>query len=216
MSVTGIPTKARALTFMFEAPNPKPQAKFQLPKLKKKCAHDPPFFEIIDEKISVSSPASEASASRSVPLFLVNPVSINLKNKRLSFASLRQIFTRIRKSFLLSASSASIQFAATEPEARTSCRTSSVLPIVLGRRFTNARTDSAKRIRSSKSRGLAPSSILGIGNWDLIYTGLRAWDLDFPLGNSHLRPRPLSVLHPPDHLPWSRRLRFPSASVSPF
>src|SRR5947208_7671695 len=117
MSVTGIPTKARALTFMFEAPNPKSQAKFQLPKLKKKCAHDPPFFEIIDEKISVSSRASEASASRSAPLFLVNPESISCKNKRLSFASLRQIFTRIRKSFLLSASSASIQFAATEPEA---------------------------------------------------------------------------------------------------
>src|SRR5437660_11580784 len=108
MSVTGIPTKARPLTFMFEAPNPKPQipnpksqAKFQVPKLQKKCAHDPPFFEIIDEKMSVSSRASEASASRSAPLFLVNPVSINRKNKRLSFASLRQIFTRIRKSFLL-------------------------------------------------------------------------------------------------------------------
>src|SRR5437763_14040150 len=210
MSVTGIPTKASLLTFIFEAPNPKPQipSKIATAKAQKKCAHDPPFFEIIDEKISVSSRASEASASRPAPLFLVNPVSISRKNKRLSFASLRQIFTRIRKSFLLSASSASIQFAATEPEARTSCRTSSVLPIVLGRRFTNPRTDSAKRnVRSSKSRGLAPSSI---GNWDLRVI----WDLepgiwDFSLGNWNLPLRPLSVLHPPDHRPSSRRLRFP-------
>src|SRR5439155_25294217 len=34
------------------------------------------------------------------------------------------IFARIRKSFLLNASSASIQLAATEPDARTSCRIS--------------------------------------------------------------------------------------------
>jgi hypothetical protein len=98
-----------------EIPTPKSQAKFNT-QAQKECSHDPPFFEMIDEKMRVSSRASEASASRSVPLFLVNPVSINRKNKRLSFASLRQIFRRIRKSFLLRASSASIQFAATEPE----------------------------------------------------------------------------------------------------
>jgi len=52
----------------------------------------------------------------------VEPVSTNRKNSRLSFASFRQILTRIRKSFLLNASSASIQLAATEPDARTNCR----------------------------------------------------------------------------------------------
>jgi len=52
----------------------------------------------------------------------VEPVSTNRKNSRLSFASFRQILTRIRKSFLLNASSASIQLAATEPDARTDCR----------------------------------------------------------------------------------------------
>jgi hypothetical protein len=46
----------------------------------------------------------------------VEAVSTNRKNNRLSFASFRQILTRITKSFLLKASSASIQFAATEPD----------------------------------------------------------------------------------------------------
>jgi hypothetical protein len=44
----------------------------------------------------------------------VEAVSTNRKNNGLSFASFRQILTRITKSFLLKASSASIQFAATE------------------------------------------------------------------------------------------------------
>jgi hypothetical protein len=39
----------------------------------------------------------------------------------------------MRKSFLLRASSASIQLAATEPDARTNCRTSSALLTVRGK-----------------------------------------------------------------------------------
>src|SRR5206468_11246723 len=125
---------------------------------------DHSLFEIIDEKIKVNSRASVASVSRATVLLLVNPASTSRRNSRLSFASLRQIFTRIRKSFLLSASSASIQFAATEPDARTNCRTSSVLLTVLGNCLTNARTDSANRnVRSSRSRAFAPASIFEFG-----------------------------------------------------
>ena len=126
------------------------------------------------EKISVSSRASFANASRFARLFLLKPASISRKNSRLSLASFRQIFTRIRKSFLLSASSASIQLAATEPDARTSCRTSSVLLTVLGNCLTKLRTDSANRnVRSSRSCRFPPSSILKLefcclfGDWDL-------------------------------------------------
>src|SRR5436190_10415631 len=91
-------------------------------------------------------------------------LQLTRRANRLSFASFRQIFARIRKSFLLKASSASIQLAATEPDARTNCRTSSVLLTVLGNCFTKVRTDSANRnVRSSRSRGLAPSSILELG-----------------------------------------------------
>jgi len=143
----------------FQIPIPKSQGKFnrQIPK---KTDHHP-LFEIVDEKIKVNSHPSAASASRVAILLFVKPVSTNRRNKRLSLASFRQIFTRIRKSFLLKASSASIQFAATEPDARTNCRTSSVLLIVLGNCFTNARTDSANRkVLSSKSRGFEPLSLL--------------------------------------------------------
>jgi hypothetical protein len=98
---------------------------------------------MIEEKISVSSRASAANASRLAALFFDKPESINRKKRRLSLASFRQIFARIKKSFLLKASSASIQLAATQPEARTSCRTSSALLIVLGNCFTNVRTNCA-------------------------------------------------------------------------
>src|SRR6266436_4121934 len=101
------------------------------------------FFEIIEEKISVSWRASSANLSQADAVAFAKPASTSRKNNRLSFASFRQILTRIKKSFLLSASSASIQLDATEPEARTNCRTSSQLLIVLGNSFTNARTDSA-------------------------------------------------------------------------
>ena len=131
---------------------------------------------MIDAKIKVNSRASLASASRLATLFFVRPVSTNRKNKRLSLASFRQIFARIRKSFLLKASSASIQFAATEPEARTNCLTSSVLLIVRGNCLTKARTDSANRnVRSSRSRGLAPFSI-GIWDFDPLF---EIWNLGF-------------------------------------
>src|SRR5438876_11988064 len=129
---------------------------------------------MIDEKIKVNSRASAPKLSRAATLFLDNPASTNREKRRLSFASLRQIFRRMRKSFLLRASSASIQLAATEPEARTNCRTSSILLIVLGNCFTNERTDSANRkVRSSRSRGLVPPSIwelefdLLLGIWSL-------------------------------------------------
>src|SRR5205814_7976055 len=112
-------------------------------------------------------------------IVFVRPVSTNRRNSRLSLASLRQIFARIRKSFLLKASSASIQFAATEPDARTNCRTSSLLLTVRGNSFTNARIDCANsNVRSSRSRGLAPSFILELEisffTWDL---ELGIWDL---------------------------------------
>ena len=131
---------------------------------------------MIEEKISVSSRASAANAPRLAALFLDTPESINRKKSRLSFASFRQIFTRIKKSFLLNTSSASVQFAATDPDARTSCLTSSVLLTVLGNCFTNVRTDWANlNVRSSRSRGLAPSSILDLGFGPLF--GI--WNLGF-------------------------------------
>src|SRR6202030_1400880 len=159
----------------FQVPIPKHQGKFQPKQIKKRRHHEPLDFEMIDEKISVSSRASAANTSRGAALALLRPVSISRRKSLLSFASFRQIFTRIRKSFLLKASSASIQFAATDPDARTSCLTSSVLLTVLGNCFTNVRTDSANRnVRSSRSRGFAPSSIfleLGVdrlfGLWNL-------------------------------------------------
>src|SRR5439155_19638684 len=96
---------------------------FQSAKNTKPKGHSPEDFEMIAEKISVSSRASFARLSRE--LSFASPASSSRKKGRLSFASFLQIFTRIRKSFLLSAWSASIQFAATDPEARTNWRTSS-------------------------------------------------------------------------------------------
>src|SRR4029077_5492663 len=132
---------------------------------------------------------------------------INLRNNRHSFASFRQIFSRIRKSFLLSASSASTQFAATEPDARTSCRTSSALLTVLGNGLTNARTDSANRnVRSSRSRRFAPSSIFAFWNF--------SWDLGFVTCDLRSRLlRPLSAPHPRGRLPRSARSRSPSVTA---
>ena len=170
----------------------------KIPKSKKRGCHYS-LFEMIDEKISTNSRPSAINASR--PLPFVDPVSTNRRNNRLSFASFRQIFTRIRKSFLLSASSASIQFAATEPDARISCRTSSALLIGLGNGFTNARTDSANRnVRSSRSRRFAPSSIFAL--WNFI------WNLRSQL------LRPLSVPHPRDRRPRLARGRYPSTTAS--
>src|SRR5207244_5694638 len=148
-----------------EAPNPNSQIpgkfNYQIPK---RAARDYRLFEIIDEKIKVSSRASVAKVSLVITLLFTKPESTSRKKSRLSFASFRQIFTRIRKSFLLRASSASIQLAATEPEARTNCLTSSVLLTVRGNCFTNARTDCANsNVRSSRSRGLEPSFILNLG-----------------------------------------------------
>src|SRR5438477_1986474 len=175
MSVTGIPTKASLLTFMFKAPNPKPQIPSKIPsaKAQKKCAHDPPFFEIIDEKMSVSSRASEASASRSAPLFLVNPVSINRKNKRLSFASLRQIFTRIRKSFLLE------RFVGFNPIRRDRTGSANQLPNILSVADCSwqALHESANRFPEKECSILQVtrfSTIIHLGNWDLRFT----WDLE--------------------------------------
>ena len=122
----------------------------------------------------MSSRASFAKPSRQLAVFFATPASSSRKKRRLSFASFLQIFTRIRKSFLLRASSASIQLAATDPDARTNCRTSSALLRLLGNCLTNVRTDSANRnVRSSRSRRLASPSILKLefcrlfGIWDL-------------------------------------------------
>src|SRR5437763_11108492 len=101
----------------FQIPIPKSQGKFNSQIPKRRTSH--PLFEIIDEKIRVNSRASDAKVSPAARLFLDKPVSTNRKNRRLSLGSFRQIFTRIRKSFLPRASSASIQLAATEPDART-------------------------------------------------------------------------------------------------
>src|SRR6266404_6835171 len=111
--------------------------------------------------------------------FFAKPASTNRKNRRLSFDSLRQIFTRMRKPFLLRASSASLQLAATEPEARTNCLMSSVLLTVLGNCFTKARTDCANsNVLSSRSRGLLPPFILRFGDLILIWSlGFGTWDL---------------------------------------
>ena len=124
----------------------------------------------------MSSRASVAKPSRQPAYSSLRPRRSVARISRLSFASFLQIFTRIRKSFLLSASSASIQLAATDPDARTNCLTSSALLRVLGNCLTNARTDSANRnVRSSRSRRFAPSSILAFGICRL----LGIWDLGF-------------------------------------
>jgi hypothetical protein len=164
---------------------------------------------MIDEKMSTNSRASAINASRSPTLPFPDPVSINLRNNRHSFASFRQIFTRIRKSFLLSASSASIQFAATEPDARTSCRTSSALLTVLGNGLTNARTDSANRnVRSSRSRRFAPSSIFAFWNF--------TWDLGFGICDLRSqRQRPFFAPHQRDRPLRSARRHFLSTTAFP-
>jgi hypothetical protein len=151
------------------------------------------FFEIIDEKISVNSRASAANVSRAATLFLDQPASINRKNRRLSFASLRQIFTRMRKSFLLRASSTSIQLVATEPDARTDCRTSSVLLTVRGNCLTNVRTDRANsNVRILQIAWF--SAILHFGTWDLIlYLGPGAWDLELASSGSSSCVGPNSI-----------------------
>ena len=163
---------------------------------------------MIAEKISVSSRASFAKSSRQLAVFFATPTSSSRKKRRLSFASFLQIFTRIRKSFLLSASSASIQFAATEPEARTSCRTSSVFASVFGSCLTKCRTASANRnVRSSRSRRFAPSSIFA---WDLEFT----WDLGVGICDLRSqRQRPPFALHRRDRPLRSARRRFPSTSA---
>src|SRR6266446_2964512 len=87
----------------FRIPSFKSQAKSQFATNQERDAHAPPLFKMIDEKISVSSRASAAKAARPAALFFVKPTSTSRKNKRLSLASFRQIFARIRKSFLLNA-----------------------------------------------------------------------------------------------------------------
>jgi len=165
---------------------------------------------MIAEKISVSSRASFARPSRESAVFFAAPASTSRKKRRLSFASFLQIFTRIRKSFLLRASSASIQFAATEPDARTNCRTSSVLLTVLGNRLTNARTDSANRkVRSSRSRGFP--LVFHFEIWNLSFS----WNLELGTWDLRSQPlRPLSALHPRDRRP--RSARFHSLSATAF
>ena len=122
---------------------------------------------MIDEKIKVSSRASFINASRTAMLRCVKPISSNRKNRRLSFASFRQIFARIRKSFLLKASSASNQFAATEPEARTNSRTSSMLASLRGSCFTNPRTAWGKLERPIRPDRVASPPWLEFDYWDL-------------------------------------------------
>ncbi len=122
----------------------------------------------------------------------MSPTSTNRRNSRLSFASFRHILTGIRKSFLLRASSASIQFAATDPEAQ-----------------TNALTDSANRnVRSSRSRGFAPSSILGIGIWNLI-----PFTFNLERGIWNLQQQQLFALHRQDRPQRLMRGRFPSTAA---
>src|SRR6266478_281348 len=157
-----IPSKSRAPR---EISNPN----FQIPgksqlSNSKKSNHW--LFEIIEEKIRVNSRASAASRSRAASVAFSKPTSINRRNKRLSFASLRQIFTRITKSFLLQASSASIQLAATDPHARTDCRISSALLTVLGNCLqTSAQT---LRIGTSDLRGHVALHYLPFESWELL------------------------------------------------
>src|SRR5262245_44395747 len=64
-------------------------------------------------------------------------------------------------------------------DARTSCRTSSILLTVLGSCLTKVRIASANRnVRSARSRGFAPSSILELG-FLAVYLELGPWDLGF-------------------------------------
>src|SRR4029077_19775075 len=103
--------------------------------------------------------------------------------------------------------SASIQFAATDPDARTNCRTSSTLLIVLGNCLTKRRIDSANRnVRSSRSRRFAPSSIFAFWNF--------TWDLGFGICDLRSqRQRPLSAPHQRDRPLRSARRHFLSATA---
>src|SRR5437899_8472647 len=119
--------------------------------------------------MSVSSRASEASASRSAPLFLVNPVSINRKNKRLSFASLRQIFTRIRKSFFAES------FVGFDPVRSDRTRRANQLPNVLSvanrsRQLLDETTHRFCKQKGSILQVTRFSIIIHFWNWDLRFT----------------------------------------------
>src|SRR5882757_8220515 len=96
--------------------------------------------------------------------FATNPHQSDAKTTGFLLLLFDKFLPALENPFLLRASSASIQLAATEPDARTNCRTSSALLIVLGSCFTNTRTNSANRnVRSSRSRGLVLSSISELG-----------------------------------------------------
>ena len=168
--------RSRRNSFSCKLQIPIPKSQVNLNFQIQKSNHS--FLETIEEKISVNSRASPANSSRVPSVAFVEPASTSHKNNRLSFASFRQIFTRIKKSFLLKASSASIQLAATEPDARTNCRTSSPLLTVLGNCFTNAAP--IRRIERCDPRDLAVSCRRPFWSWDLIlYLGFGFWDLGF-------------------------------------
>ena len=109
-------------------------------------------FLIILVKISFSSCASWNSDFRSDSIATLSPTSINLSQSWLSLASFREIRNRMTRSLPPSASLASIQFAGTDPEARTSCFASSIFDSVRGNRRTNLRIASANSaVLSSRS-----------------------------------------------------------------
>ena len=113
-------------------------------------------FFTIDEQISFNSCASCRSSARILSRAIFSPVSKSLSQSSHSFASLRQVRNFITRSFSPNASLASMQFAATEPEARTNCFTSSIFAIVRGRPRTNARIATANpAVLSSRSRGFS-------------------------------------------------------------
>ena len=138
----------------------------------------------------MSSRASATNASRLSMLWLVGPASTNRRNKRLSFASLRQIFTRMRKSFF-SKLSASIQLAATDPEREP---TAEYLPHYwrLGNCFTNV----AQTLRSERPIfKITWPYYLPFEGWELVpcCLGFGAWDLGFAAGSLHVENNPVGL-----------------------
>jgi hypothetical protein len=145
----------------------------------------------------VSSRASFARPSRELAVSFAGPASISRKKSRGSFASFLQIFTRIRKSFSLSASSASIQLP----------RRSLKIARAVGR----LRCYSLSLATACQIAALTLQTEMS-GLRDRVVSRhrpcFRLWDL-FGIW-SLPRPRlpPLFVLRPQDRRPQSARLRF--------
>jgi hypothetical protein len=144
--------------------------------------HDRSFFEMIAEKIKVSSRASSASSSR--PRLVASLISTNRKNRRLSFDSLRQIFARRRKSFAQ-------RLVSLDPVCRDRARSPNQLANILNvsestRQFLHKRSNS---LRKDECALLEVARFGGIVHGLFEYWSLNiTWDLVFGIWDLPSRP----------------------------